>query len=99
MRKSLMHLAIHRLARQLDLQCMVSPAPVFLQIPPSSSMGPRPSLELDLELTRLRGHIILCVQGAANDRFVAILSEHWPQWREARQELNELPLASEKWGR
>lgn len=30
---------------------------------------------------------------------VAILSEHWPQWREARQELNELPLAAELWGR
>lgn len=34
-----------------------------------------------------------------NERFVAILSEHWPQWREARQELNELPLAAELWGR
>ena len=34
-----------------------------------------------------------------NDRFVAILTEHWPQWREARQELNELPLSAESWGR
>lgn len=32
-----------------------------------------------------------------SDRFVALLAEHWPQWREARQELNELPLASESW--
>jgi predicted metal-dependent hydrolase len=32
-----------------------------------------------------------------NDRFVALLAAHWPQWREARQELNELPLASESW--
>lgn len=31
-----------------------------------------------------------------NERFVALLSEHCPQWREARQELNELPLASDK---
>ena len=29
-----------------------------------------------------------------NDRFIALLSEHYPQWREARSELNELPLAS-----
>jgi len=28
-------------------------------------------------------------------RFLAILDEHYPTWREARAELNELPLASE----
>lgn len=32
-------------------------------------------------------------------RFVAILEEHWPQWREARQELNDLPLTAESWNR
>jgi predicted metal-dependent hydrolase len=35
------------------------------------------------------------LEATHNDRFVAILSMHWPQWREARQELNDLPLASE----
>lgn len=30
-------------------------------------------------------------------RFVAILDEHYPAWREARAELNELPLAAEVW--
>lgn len=29
-----------------------------------------------------------------NERFVALLAEHWPQWQDARQELNELPLAA-----
>lgn len=29
-----------------------------------------------------------------NERFVAILNEHRPAWREARAELNELPLGS-----
>lgn len=33
-----------------------------------------------------------------SERFAAILSEHWPQWREARQELNDLPLSAEAWG-
>jgi predicted metal-dependent hydrolase len=28
-----------------------------------------------------------------NERFVALLSMHWPQWRESRSELNALPLA------
>jgi predicted metal-dependent hydrolase len=33
-----------------------------------------------------------------SERFVALLDRHWPQWREARKELNALPLASEGWG-
>lgn len=33
-----------------------------------------------------------------NERFVAILDRHYPTWREARIELNELPLAAEAWG-
>lgn len=32
-----------------------------------------------------------------NDRFVALLDEYYPTWREARAELNELPLAAETW--
>lgn len=32
-----------------------------------------------------------------NDRFIAILGEHYPTWREARAELNDLPLAAEAW--
>jgi predicted metal-dependent hydrolase len=31
------------------------------------------------------------------DRFVAILAKHYPGWREARAELNELPLTAEVW--
>lgn len=30
-----------------------------------------------------------------NERFVALLSRHWPQWRESRSELNALPLGTE----
>jgi predicted metal-dependent hydrolase len=32
-----------------------------------------------------------------NDRFITILDEHYPTWREARAELNELPLTAEVW--
>jgi predicted metal-dependent hydrolase len=32
-----------------------------------------------------------------SERFLALLSKHYPSWREARAELNELPLASESW--
>lgn len=32
-----------------------------------------------------------------SERFVAILQDHYPTWREARAELNELPLGDEMW--
>ena len=32
-----------------------------------------------------------------SDRFMAILGEQYPTWREARAELNELPLTAEVW--
>jgi predicted metal-dependent hydrolase len=32
-----------------------------------------------------------------SDRFMAILGEHYPTWREARAELNDLPLTAEVW--
>src|SRR3990167_6921535 len=34
-----------------------------------------------------------------SERFVALLEQHYPTWREARAELNELPLAAETWNR
>jgi predicted metal-dependent hydrolase len=37
------------------------------------------------------------IEPTHNDRFVAILGEQYPTWREARAELNELPLAAEVW--
>lgn len=33
-----------------------------------------------------------------SERFVALMNEHYPSWREARAELNELPLAAADWG-
>ncbi len=32
-----------------------------------------------------------------NDRFVALLDKYYPTWREARAELNEMPLSAEIW--
>ena len=37
------------------------------------------------------------IEPTHNDRFIAILQEHYPSWREARAELNELPLTAEVW--
>lgn len=32
-----------------------------------------------------------------SSRFIDLLDKHYPSWREARVELNELPLAAESW--
>ncbi len=37
------------------------------------------------------------VEPTHNERFVAILDNHYPIWREARDDLNALPLAEESW--
>lgn len=37
------------------------------------------------------------IEPTHSDRFIGILNEHYPNWREARIELNELPLAAEDW--
>jgi predicted metal-dependent hydrolase len=38
------------------------------------------------------------IEPTHNAGFIALLGEHYPTWREARAELNELPLAAEAWG-
>lgn len=41
--------------------------------------------------------MIHLIEPTHSDRFIAILQEHYPTWREARIELNDLPLAAEIW--
>ena len=37
------------------------------------------------------------IEPTHSERFVGLLDEHFPSWREARAELNELPLGAEAW--
>ncbi|WP_129671247.1 M48 family metallopeptidase [Candidatus Chloroploca sp. Khr17] len=37
------------------------------------------------------------IEPTHSDRFISLLTDHFPTWREARAELNELPLAAEEW--
>ena len=39
------------------------------------------------------------VEPTHSERFVSLLDQHYPTWREARAELNELPLAAQAWKR
>ncbi len=46
---------------------------------------------------RATGRVSTCESLPASERFLALIAEHYPVWREARAELNELPLAAEVW--
>lgn len=37
------------------------------------------------------------IEPTHSERFVALLERHYPTWREARAELNALPLTAEQW--
>lgn len=37
------------------------------------------------------------IEPTHNERFVSLLDQHYPGWREARAELNALPLKAETW--
>jgi len=37
------------------------------------------------------------IEPTHSERFVSLLNQHYPGWREARAELNELPLGAEAW--
>jgi predicted metal-dependent hydrolase len=37
------------------------------------------------------------VEPTHSERFFDLLTQHYPSWREARAELNELPLTAEDW--
>ena len=41
--------------------------------------------------------MIHLVAPAHSEQFFALMSKHYPSWREARAELNELPLGAEAW--
>jgi predicted metal-dependent hydrolase len=37
------------------------------------------------------------IEPSHSERFLALLTKHYPTWREARAELNDLPLSAEIW--
>jgi hypothetical protein len=37
------------------------------------------------------------VEPTHSERFISLLNKHYPTWREARAELNELPLGAARW--
>lgn len=107
--KSLLHEAVPPLIRKWERQLKVSVSGYFLQrmktkwgscnhtdgnIRLNTELVKKPKDLLEYVIVHEMAHLI---EPTHSDRFIAILEEHYPGWREARAELNELPLAAEVW--
>jgi predicted metal-dependent hydrolase len=62
----------------------------------NSELAKKPKKLLEYIIVHELAHLL---EPTHNERFFALLSQHYPNWREVREQLNELPLASEDWRR
>ncbi len=107
--KSLLHQVIPEMIRQWETRLGVRVTGYYLQRMKTkwgSCNHQAGNIRLNTELVKkpkdLLEYVIVhemvhLLEPTHNDRFVSILDNHYPTWREARRELNELPLASESW--
>jgi len=107
--KSLLHDALPILIRKWELNLGVEVTGYFLQRMKTKWGGCNHRLghiRLNTELVRkpkdLLEYVVVhemlhLLEPRHSDRFVEMLGEHYPTWREARAELNELPLAADAW--
>ena len=107
--KRLLHQAVPVLIDKWAGRLQVTVRGYFLQRMKTrwGSCNPRAGhIRLNTELVRkprdlleyvLVHELLHLIEPTHNDRFVRLLDEHYPAWQTARAELNELPLAAEKW--
>ncbi|HMM73859.1 MAG TPA: SprT family zinc-dependent metalloprotease [Rhodocyclaceae bacterium] len=107
--KSLLHDAVPPLIRQWEPRLGVRVAAYFLQrmktrwggcnhearhIRLNTELVKKPKDLLEYVVVHEMAHLIAPTH---SDRFVALLNEHYPTWREASAELNALQLGAEVW--
>jgi predicted metal-dependent hydrolase len=107
--KSLLHEAVPRLIRKWKPKLGVEVADYFLQrmktrwggcnhraghIRLNTELVKKPADLLEYVAVHEMLHLI---EPRHSERFVTLLSRHYPAWREARAELNELPLGAAEW--
>ena len=51
----------------------------------------------DEQRARALVEMLHLIEPTHSERFLALMSKHYPAWREARAELNELPLGAATW--
>ena len=107
--KSLLHAAVPPLIKKWEPKLKVKVAGYFLQrmktkwgscnhtaghIRLNTELVKKPKDLLEYVIVHEMAHLL---EPTHSERFVAILTENYPSWREARAELNDLPLAAEAW--
>lgn len=107
--RALLHEAVPALIRKWEAKLGVKVSGYFLQrmktkwggcnhragnIRLNTELVKKPKDLLEYVIVHEMAHLI---EPTHSDRFTVILEEHYPSWREARAELNELPLAAEAW--
>jgi predicted metal-dependent hydrolase len=107
--KSLMHQVVPPLIQKWERKLRVRVSGYFLQrmktkwgscnhsagnIRLNTELAKKPKDLLEYVIVHEMAHLL---EPTHNDQFIAILEEHYPSWREARAELNELPLSAANW--
>ncbi len=107
--KKLLHEAVPRLIRKWEPRLGVNVAAYYLQrmktrwggcnhrarhIRLNTELVKKPKDLLEYVVVHEMAHLIVPTH---SERFIALLTEHYPGWRAARAELNELPLTAEVW--
>ena len=107
--KSLLHAAIPDLIKKWEPRLGVRVAGYFLQRMKTkwgSCNHRAANIRLNTELVKkpkdLLEYVVVhemihLIAPTHSERFLALLNKHYPAWREARAELNELPLAAALW--
>jgi len=107
--KSLLHGALPPLIRKWERKLGVVVKAYFLQRMKTKWGGcnhRKGHIRLNTELVKkprdLLEYVIVhemlhLAEPTHSERFISLLNKHYPAWREARAELNELPLSAEDW--
>ena len=107
--RSLLHEAVPQLVRKWEPRLGVEVAGYFLQRMKTKWGGcnhQARNIRLNTELVKkpkdLLEYVVVhemlhLIAPTHSEQFLSLLSEHYPTWREARDELNELPLGAEVW--
>lgn len=109
--RALLHEAVPPLIRRWEARLDVTVAGYFLQRMKTKwggcNHGAR-NIRLNTELVKkprdlleyvVAHEMLHLLEPTHSQRFVALLDQHYPTWREARAELNELPLGAQDWNR
>jgi len=107
--KSLLHNVVPEIITSWEAKLGVKVAGYFLQrmktkwgscnhraghIRLNTELAKKPKDLLEYVIVHDMVHLI---ESTHSERFVTLIDEYYPTWRDARAELNELPLAAETW--